>query len=190
MSLEDKIDKTKTRNNKLEDYLAIAKEYSDVKSIFNSANPKELSSLEKRLVYHVEEVSKENRKLRYFAKTADTVDRVLVPIDALADAAGILTGIGYGISVSKELLEAPFKIANTLYYTAKTKEYLTPMKDLGYELLSFVIPGSLLDLTNRYIKRADKYTIKEAVRRFVKEVKDKKEKPTLVDIAEEFRQAA
>ena len=189
MKLEDKLKNKK--ENSLQSYLDRARTYKEVEEIFKETDEKYHGDLERRLLYHIDEVRKENKRLKYFGKTPDTIDRLLVPIDVIADAAGILTGIGYGISVGKELVEAPFKIANTLYYTAKTKEYTSPLKDLGYELLSFVVPGSLLDLTNRYTNRVDKYMVKEAVRRFVKEAKDKsKKKPSLVDITEELRQAA
>jgi hypothetical protein len=58
-----------------------------------------------------------------------------------------------------------------------------------------LVPGSLLDLTNRYSDRVDNYVAKEASRRFVKEFKhykENKKKPTLDDIGEDtaFQKAA
>ncbi len=179
-----------TKFEPFEDQLKRIRDDATVKSIFNGTDSKYHNQLEDRLRYHLSETRAENRRLKYFGATVDTIDKSLVPLDTFADAAGILTGIGYGISVGKELLELPFKIANTLYYTVKTREYTTPVKDLGYEVASFVVPGSLLDLTNRYSERVDKYVTKEAIRRFEKEVRAiKAKKPQkLVDIAEEFRE--
>ena len=200
MSLESKVKKVGSvarwaapyKYVPFEDHLKIARQSNEVRDIFEETDPRYHSELEERLAYHLDHTRQENRRLKYLGATADTLDKALVPVDIVADAAGILAGLGYAVSLGKEILEAPVKIANTVYYAAKTKEFGAIVKDLGYELLSFIVPGSLLDLTNRYSQRVDKYVAKEAVRRFIKEVKARKEnkKTTLVDITEEFQKAA
>lgn len=171
----------------LEEQLKKAKEYDGIKEILNNAkDEREYSLLERRLKDNIDVVNKENSNLYNFAKLVDTYDKALVPIDVAADYMKIVGGVGYGISAAKELVEAPVKLAYSSYYLGKTKDLMGFLGNIIYEGLSFFLPGSLLDLTNHYLKQADKYTVKTAVDRFVEYVKRKKtQKEEQKDIREE-----
>ncbi len=156
----------------LEDQLQRAKGYTEVKELFaRTRSREEYNGLEQRLRQHIEGVNYDHRNLYRFAKLVDTYDKALVPIDVVADYMKIMGGIGYGLSAGKELLEAPVKIAYNSYYLGKTGDLRGFFYNIIYEGLSFFLPGSLLDLTNHYLKQAEKYTVKNAVKRFVDEAK-------------------
>ena len=156
----------------LEQQLAAAKAYEPVKALLARADSKEAyDSLEARLRQHIEGINYDTRNLYRFAKIVDTYDKLLVPVDVVADYMKIMGGIGYGLSAGKELAEAPVKLAYNAYYLGKTKDLRGFLYNLVYEGLSVFLPGSLLDLTNHYLKQAEKYTVKNAVQRFVDEVK-------------------
>jgi hypothetical protein len=173
-----------------EEHFEQATRYKGVEDILDQYSGEDRKYLEGRLRYHLEGTRHENRRLRYSGGITDIVDSALVPVDVVADAGKIIGGIGYGISAAKELAEMPFKLFNSIYYAKKTGDYKSLIKDGLYEVASFLVPGSLLDLTKRYSKRVDKYVAKEAARRFVKEVKDKQkgEASNIVRITEEFDQ--
>ncbi|GEM_PF-4514485 len=156
----------------LEEQLAAAKTYEPVKALLARAGSRqEYDNLEARLRQHIEGVNYDHRNLYRFAKLVDTYDKALVPVDVVADYMKIMGGIGYGLSAGKEIVEAPAKIAYNAYYVGKTKDLRGFLYNILYEGLSFFLPGSLLDLTNHYLKQAEKYTVKNAVKRFVDEVK-------------------
>lgn len=160
----------------LEEQLTKAKGYDDIRNVLAQARSKqEYDSLEARLRQHIEGVNYENRNLYRFAKLVDTYDKALVPVDVVADYMKIMGGVGYGISAAKELVEAPVKAAYSAYYLGKTKDLKGFLYNIVYEGLSFFVPGSLLDLTNHYVKQAEKYTVKTAVKRFIEEVKKPQE---------------
>lgn len=108
-----------------------------------------------------------NENLRRMAGYVDTADKALVPIDAVADYFKIMGGVGYGISAAKELVEAVFKLPYMAYYAIKTGDFLGALGNLLYEGLSWFIPGSLLDLTNRYADQADRYIERTAAQEFL-----------------------
>lgn len=110
--------------------------------------------------------------LRRFGKYVDTIDRALFPIDSVADYFKIFSPVpfGAGISAAKELIEMPIKFLYDLYYVGKTGNVGAIVKDSIYEFGSWFIPTSVLDLTNRYLRRAEKDTIKYAVDAFFKKV--------------------
>lgn len=114
--------------------------------------------------------------LRRFGKYVDTIDRALFPIDVVADYFKIFVGFGAAISATKELIEMPIKFLYDLYYAGKTGNVGAMVKDAIYELGSWFIPGSLLDLTNRYLRRAEKDAIKYAVKDFFEKVYKTSEK--------------
>lgn len=174
----------------LEEQLKKAKEYSGIKEILaNAKDEREYGFLERRLKDHIDNVNNENSNLYNFAKLVDTYDKALVPIDVVADYMKIVGGVGYGISAAKELVEAPVKLAYSSYYLGKTKDLMGFLGNIVYEGLSFFLPGSLLDLTNHYLKQAEKYTLKTAVNRFVDYVKKKKiDKEELKDITGKNRE--
>lgn len=110
--------------------------------------------------------------LRRFGKYIDTIDRALFPIDSVADYFKIFSPVpfGAGISAAKELIEMPIKFLYDLYYVGKTGNIGAVVKDAIYEFGSWFIPTSVLDLTNRYLRRAEKDTVKYAVDAFFKKV--------------------
>src|SRR3989344_6308567 len=159
----------------LEQQLAAAKAYEPVKALLARADSKEAyDSLEARLRQHIEGINYDTRNLYRFAKIVDTYDKLLVPVDVVADYMKIMGGIGYGLSAGKEIVEAPVKAAYDLYYLGKTRDLKGFLYNIIYEGLSFLLPGSVLDLTNRYMKQADKHTVKKAVYQFLKEGKEKR----------------
>ena len=76
MGIEERIDKTISTTKNTMDYIAPykyvpfnehleqIKKYSDVQEIFNETDPKYHKDLENRLMYHLENTRKENRRLR------------------------------------------------------------------------------------------------------------------------------
>jgi len=108
--------------------------------------------------------------LKKFGKYVDTIDRALFPIDAIADYFKIFAGFGAAISATKELIEMPIKFLYDLYYIGKTGNVGAIVKDAIYEFGSWFLPGSVLDLTNRYLRRAEKDTIKYALDNFFEKV--------------------
>lgn len=172
-----------------EEHLEQARKYEGVEDILDQYTGQDREFLENRLSYHLEETRLENKRLKYTGATTDLIDKKLVPLDIIADASSFIGGGGYGISAAKEMVELPVKLFNTIYYAKKTKDYKAILTDGLYEVASFIVPGSLLDLTNRYSNRVDKYVAKEAARRFVKEAKSSK-KGNVVRITEEFDQKA
>lgn len=123
-------------------------------------------ALKDELKYAVRDTYTENLRLRKFAGYVDTIDKFLVPIDMVADYMKIMGGVGYGISTAKELIEGIFKLPYIVYYTIKTGDIVGAIGNLIYEGLSWFIPGSILDLTNRYARQADKYIVNTAAKKF------------------------
>src|SRR3989344_3177149 len=163
------------KQRSLDDLLGEAKKDAGVKDFLTqSPSMDEYRLREERLRYHLERMAEETKNLYRFAKLVDTYDRALVPIDVVADYMKIMGGIGYGLSAGKEIVEAPVKAAYDLYYLGKTRDLKGFLYNIIYEGLSFLLPGSVLDLTNRYMKQADKHTVKKAVYQFLKEGKEKR----------------
>ncbi len=173
----------------LEEQLKKAKEYDEIKEILSNAkDEREYGFLERKLKDHISGVNDENSNLYTFAALVDTFDKALVPVDVVADYMKIMGGVGYGISAGKELIEAPVKLVYSSYYLGKTKDLIGFLGNIIYEGLSFFLPGSLLDLTNRYLKQAEKYTLKTAVKRFVENTKKAKEEKSVDEVAEEEKE--
>lgn len=165
------------KQRSLDNLLDEAKRDINVKdTLTSSPSQDEYNMREERLRYHLERTIEETHNLYRFAKLVDTYDKALVPVDAVADYMKIMGGVGYGLSAAKEIVEAPAKIAYNAYYLGKTRDVRGLMYNVIYEGLSFLLPGSLLDLTNHYLKQADKYTVKKAVSRFLKEIEERKAK--------------
>ncbi|MBI3051531.1 hypothetical protein HYY74_03670 [Candidatus Woesearchaeota archaeon] len=129
-----------------------------------SANP----GLRDRLKSSVMDTYAENENLRRMAGYVDVADKLLVPIDVVADYMKIMGGVGYGLSAAKEIAEAAFKLPYMAYYTVKTGDVVGTLGNLLWEGLSWLIPGSLLDLTNRYANQADSYIERTSADKFVK----------------------
>lgn len=135
--------------------------YPDIRNSV-SKNP----AYREELKYAVRDAYTENLRLRRLAGYVDTIDKFLVPFDIVADYMKIMGGIGYGLSTAKEIVEAAFKLPYIAYYATKTGDLVGAVTNLIYEGLSWFIPGSVLDLTNRYAKQADKYIVQTAAKKF------------------------
>jgi len=116
---------------------------------------------------YVAESYKENKFMRNFATVVDVWDKLLVPVDVAGDYMKIVGGAGYGISTAKEIAEMAVKLPYMIYFTAKTKKVRLTAFNLGYEALSFLVPGSVLDLNNMYVREADEYIVERAKERFL-----------------------
>ncbi|MBI4452360.1 hypothetical protein HY637_02950 [Candidatus Woesearchaeota archaeon] len=127
-------------------------------------------ALKEQLRYSVRDTYTENFNLRRLGGYVDTLDKFLVPIDMVADYMKIMGGVGFGISTLKEIVEASFKLPYIAYYTAKTGDLVGAVTSLIYEGLSWFVPGSLLDLTNRYAKQADKYLVNTSAKKFLESI--------------------
>ncbi|HLD13023.1 MAG TPA: hypothetical protein VJB87_05550 [Candidatus Nanoarchaeia archaeon] len=156
----------------VDDQLAKAKSYDPVRlALQGSKSRDEYNRLEDVLRHHLVDTNAENGRLHHFAGLLDTYDHALVPVDAVADYMKIMGGSGFALSAAKEIVEAPAKMAYNSYYLGKTHDLMGFLKNIVYEGLSFLLPGSLLDLTNRYVHQADKYAVKQAVDRFDRDAK-------------------
>lgn len=127
-------------------------------------------ALRQQLGYAVMDTYAENQNLRRMAGYVDIADKALVPFDAVFDYMKIMGGVGYGLSAAKEIVEAVFKLPYMLYYGIKTGDIIGSIGNLLYEGLSWFVPGSLLDLTNRYADQAEKYIAKTASEKFLASV--------------------
>lgn len=160
---------------------SIIRDNSEVRTAF-MGNPDKGESLRRNLGYAVLDSYEDNHNLRRFASYIDTFDKSLVPIDAVADYTKVVGGIGFFLSTMKEGIEMIPKLAYMAYYTAKTKDLIGTVKDLAYEGLSFLIPCSILDLTNRYVKNAEKYVLKNAANKFLYNLGFKQSEKPLKDL--------
>jgi len=146
----------------------------NVRNVFEQSPGKE-AGLKKQLGYIIQDSYHENRNLRRMSQYIDTMDKALIPFDVLADSLSLFGGpLGISLSAGKELIEMAPKLAYMTYYTSKTKDFVGAVGNLFYEGLSWFLPGSLLDLTNRYVKQAEKYLLKDAADRFLGKVDLKK----------------
>jgi hypothetical protein len=163
------IDTKAPSNTKLEDLVdKVVSENEVVRSII-SKNPERDSEIRRQLGYIIQDCYNENKNLRRLSQYIDTMDKTLVPVDVLADYLKLFFGVGgYSLSAGKEMIEMGPKLAYVAYYTSKTKDFVGSLGNLLYEGLSWFIPGSLLDLTNRYVKQAEKYVLKNATAKFLK----------------------
>ncbi len=141
----------------------ILNKYPDIRGNI-SKNP----AYREELKYAVRDAYTENLRLRRLAGYVDTIDKLLIPFDIVADYMKFMGGIGYGLSTGKEIIEAVFKLPYITYYAVKTGDIVGSVTHLLYEGLSWFIPGSVLDLTNRYAKQADKYIAQTAANKFSK----------------------
>ncbi|MDO8628162.1 MAG: hypothetical protein Q7R56_00210 [Nanoarchaeota archaeon] len=157
----------------VDEQLVRAKSYAPVRDALQSSKSRpEYQSLESLLRGHIVDVNAENKRVHYFAGLVDTYDKALVPIDVVADYMKIMGGVGFALSAGKEIVELPAKLAYNSYYLGQTHDLKGFLYNLVYEGLSFLLPGSLLDLTNHYVHQADKYAVKTAVDRFNRDVKN------------------
>ena len=138
------------------------------------------TSRKRDLEYAILDTHRENRNLLKMAAYIDSIDKSLVPFDAVADVMKIFGGVGYGLSAGKELGEHVFKLPYIAYYTLRTGNVVQSIGNLLYEGMSWFIPGSLLDLTNRYIKQAQEYLEKTAAKKFLENGVQAAAKPQFV----------
>ncbi len=143
----------------LEDQLAELKNNAVVQELYRT-HP----GIDSAVISHLSAVRSEYARMRTMANAVDTLDKLLMPIDAIGDST-LLTGIGVWITGAKEAIELPLKTINSLYYAYRTKEYGVPGKDFTYELFSILIPFGILDLSNRYASRANEFILQETIKR-------------------------
>ena len=139
----------------------VLNKYPDIRATVNK-NP----AYRDELKYAVRDAYTENLRLRKLSGYVDTIDKFLVPFDIVADYMKIMGGVGYGLSTAKEIIEGVFKLPYIAYYAIKTGDLTGSIGSLIYEGLSWFITGSILDLTNRYAKQADKYIAQTAAKKF------------------------
>ncbi len=169
----------------LEQHLALTYQDPRVKGIISSAQPEQQQALVERLAYHLRNERAINRDLKASGGFVDTADRVLyIP--------GIIKKIpiaGYLLSLSKKMALMPAKMLNSLYYTARTGEYATPIRDASREVVASIPFGH--EEKRIYTNRVDIYVAKKAADNFLKELKTEKEvaerRKRIVDIGEELR---
>ncbi|MBU0472068.1 MAG: hypothetical protein KKF89_02060 [Nanoarchaeota archaeon] len=155
----------------------VISENKEVRQVFKTSIEKN-DYLRTNLKYSIQDSYEYHKNLRRFSQYIDTIDKTLVPIDIVADTvSAIAYPIGVGVSWLKEMVELGPKIAYLAYYTAKTKDFVGAMGSLLYEGISSIMPGSLLDLTNKYTKQADKYVLKRAANDFLVNIGVKEQEP-------------
>jgi len=174
------------REEQLSQAYQLAVQNPDVRRAFTEATPEQQKALINRLSYHINAARRGTRLLRYSAGIVDTIDKLaIVPEDA---AEGSI--IGYPIGIALKLAQLPLKALHSLHYAVKAREPTAPVRDAAWETASLVVPGNVLDLTNRYAARAINYVPHHAARGFISELKGnnkKKKKNGFIDIAEGFR---
>lgn len=142
----------------------------DVRAALEGRSEEERRRLRGRLEELIAEAAADDWHLKVLAAGADTIDKFLVPLDAVGDLLLFVGGPGIVTNAVKEALELPAKVINTLYYAYRTGDLSVLWKDLFYELASILVPGSVLDLTNRYARRADRYIAGRAARSLLDEL--------------------
>lgn len=106
------------------------------------------------------EEKKEWKLAKLAGATIDTIDKTLYPIDLIADLL-----FHHKITLMKEAVEAPFKIANTLYVSKKTGDPTIKAKDLAWEGASITPYLGVMNLTNRYSTRIDDIVVDRTVKK-------------------------
>lgn len=139
---------------------------SDVADRIEAAEAADRARLEALLRDVARQTRERHRVLRGLAGVADTIDKFLVPVDMVADAL-LFLGVGLGPNALKEALEWPLKVVHSIHYARTSGDWNAPLRDLAYELASVLVPGSVLDLTNRYANRADRFVEERVARRFL-----------------------
>lgn len=152
---------------KLNRHFDEVREYDAVDRIFKlyKNNPEAQKALEHRLLYHLKEVRKENRRLKLVAGFSDTIDKTLL-------FAKKIPALGYLARIPSAAIEWPVKAVGSKYYSKKTGEKVL-LKDMLYEGFTELPIADWLDALNRYSVRVDKYASKTAAERFEDEVRNK-----------------
>jgi hypothetical protein len=162
----------------------LAVQNPEVRQAFAQATPEQQKALIQRLAYHVQAARRGTRLLRYSAGLVDTVDKLAIPAEDAAEG----SVLGYPIGIALKLAQMPIKALHSLHYAVKAREPTAPIRDAIWETASLVVPGHVLDLTNRYAARAVTYVPHHAAKGFITELRGKnKKKKGFIDIAEGFR---
>lgn len=124
--------------------------------------------LERMVRQESEKVYDDTKNLRRFATVLDTANKATVPVDATLDYFNLMGGVGTGARAVKTIATSPGYLAYDAYYLGKTGDLLGTLGNIAYEAVSWLSPGGLSHLWNRYTRQADKYMAKE-VKKSVKE---------------------
>ncbi len=122
---------------------------------------------------YLETENQKNKGMRRFAAGIDTVNKTTVPLDAVLEYFTIMGGVGTAARGIKTLALSPGYLAYDAYYLGKTHDILGALGNLAYEVASWISLGSLPHLMNKYTKQADKFTIKEASKRFLRGLEER-----------------
>ena len=89
-------------------------------------------------------------------------------------------GMGSGARALLTLIKSPGYLAYDAYYLGKTGDILGTLGNIAYEGVSWLAPGALTHLINRYSHQADRYIIREASERFLKSLEDRVNQPRVL----------
>jgi len=123
------------------------------------------------LMYDIEIENYKHRRLRGTATALDTTNKALVPVDVTLDAFGIFAGVGTGAKAILTAGKMPAYLAYNTYYALNTGDVGGAVKNLGWEAISWLVPGSLTHLIKRYTKQADAYSAKQGGKNYAKRIK-------------------
>jgi hypothetical protein len=138
--------------------------------------PEDVTNFREKLKEYINYENIKNSRLEKIAKTIDTGNKALVPVDATLDAFNILGGVGYAARGLVSLAKLPAYIAYNTYYLGKTGDVKGAVKNVGYELASWLSPGSLPHLLNYYTRQAEKYAVKEGSKKFLKSLRKRRKR--------------
>ena len=111
-----------------------------------------------------------HRRLRGTATALDTTNRALVPVDTTLDAFSLFAGVGTGAKAILTAGKLPVYLAYDTYYALNTGDIIGAAKNLGWEAISWLVPGSLTHLISRYTKQADSYAARKGGKNFAKRI--------------------
>ena len=139
------------------------------------------------LMYDIEIENYKHRRLRGTATALDTTNKALVPVDVTLDAFGILAGVGTGARAILTAGKMPAYLAYDTYYALNTGDVGGAIKNLGWEAISWLVPGSLTHLINRYTKQADVYSAKQGGKNYTKRIKKSLDAKIIQGTEEDFK---
>lgn len=139
------------------------------------------------LKYEIEVENYKHRRLRGTAAALDTTNKALVPVDATLDAFGIFAGVGTGAKAILTAGKIPGYLAYDTYYALNTGDVKGAIKNLGWEAISWLVPGSLTHLINRYTEQADEYSAKNGGKNFANRVKKNLDAKIIQTTEEDFK---
>ena len=144
--------------------------------------------LEDRLRSYIEKEREDTKGMRYLSLTLDSANKAMVPLDSALDYLNVMGGAGAGSRALLTLVRSPGYLAYDAYYLGKTHDLKGTLGNLAYEGLSWLSPGALPHLLNRYSHQASKYIVDSASDRFVNSLKgrlDEGEEDKIIDIPSE-----